>query len=41
MKNNIKVQRAIYDLTLAGLANKIAKLFNKTVEDIFQLEGNE
>ena len=27
MKNNIKVQRAIHDLTLSGLANKIAKLF--------------
>ena len=66
MKNSIKVQRAIHDLTQAGLAEKIgvsrqtinameknkyvpstvlalkiAKLFKKSVEDIFQLEGNE
>jgi len=66
MKNSIKVQRAIHDMTQADLANhigvsrqsinaieknkyvpstvlalKIAKLFNKAVEDIFFLEGNE
>ena len=66
MKNSIKVQRAIHDMTQADLANhigvsrqsinaieknkyvpstvlalKIAKLFNKEVEDIFFLEGNE
>lgn len=66
MKNSIKVQRAIHDMTQADLANhigvsrqsinaieknkyvpstvlalKIAKLFNKTVEDIFALEGDE
>jgi putative transcriptional regulator len=66
MKNNIKVQRAIHDMTQANLAEKIgvsrqsinaieknkyvpstllalkiAKLFKKSVEDIFFLEDNE
>ncbi|RLD30198.1 MAG: transcriptional regulator [Bacteroidetes bacterium] len=66
MKNSIKVQRAIHDMTQADLANhigvsrqsinaieknkyvpstvlalKIAKLFKKSVEDIFYLESNE
>ena len=66
MKNNIKVQRAIHDLTQAALAEKIgvsrqtinameknkyvpstvlalklAKLFNISVENIFQLDDNE
>jgi len=66
MKNSLKVERAIHDMTQADLANhigvsrqsinaieknkyvpstvlalKIAKLFNKAVEDIFFLEGNE
>ena len=66
MKNSIKVQRAIHDMTQADLAKligvrrqsinaieknkyvpstvlalKIAKLFKKSVEDIFVLEGNE
>lgn len=66
MKNSIKVQRAIHDMTQADLAKligvsrqsinaieknkyvpstvlalKIARLFKKTVEDIFFLEGNE
>ena len=66
MKNNIKVQRAIHDMTQASLAEKIgvsrqsinaieknkyvpstllalkiAKLFKKSVEDIFFLEDNE
>ena len=64
MKNNIKVQRAIHDMTQADLAEaigvsrqtinameknkyvpstvlalKIARLFKKSVEDIFSLEG--
>jgi len=63
MKNNIKVQRAIHDMTQADLAEaigvsrqtinameknkyvpstvlalKIARLFKKSVEDIFSLE---
>jgi putative transcriptional regulator len=66
MKNKIKVQRAIHDLTQAALAEKIgvsrqtinameknkyvpstvlalkiARLFNKPVEDIFILEDHE
>lgn len=66
MKNSIKVQRAINDMTQADLAKqigvsrqsinaieknkyvpstvlalKIAKLFKKSVEDIFFLEGDE
>lgn len=66
MKNSIKVQRAIFNLTQAELAAKIgvsrqtinaleknkyipstvlalklAKLFKKPVEQIFELEGNE
>ena len=66
MKNNIKVERAIHDLTQADLAEKIgvsrqtinameknkyvpstllalkiARLFNKPVESIFQLEDHE
>lgn len=66
MKNNIKVQRAIHDMTQADLAQqigvsrqtinameknkyvpstllslKIAKLFKKTVEDIFLLEDED
>jgi putative transcriptional regulator len=64
MKNNIKVQRAIHDMTQADLAEaigvsrqtintmeknkyvpstvlalKIARLFKKSVEDIFSLLG--
>jgi putative transcriptional regulator len=66
MKNRIKVQRAIHDLTQADLAEKIgvsrqsinaieknkyvpstllalkiARLFNKPVEEIFILEDHE
>ena len=66
MKNNIKVERAIKDLTQEELANKIsvsrqtinameankyvpstvlalkiAKVFNKPVEEIFMLEKND
>ena len=66
MKNNIKVERAIKDLTQEELANKvsvsrqtinameankyvpstvlalkIAKVFNKSVEEIFILEKND
>ncbi len=66
MKNKLKVERAIHDLTQAQLAEKIgvsrqtinameknkyvpstllalklAKLFNKPVEDIFFLEDHE
>ena len=66
MKNNIKVERAIHDLTQADLAEKIgvsrqtinameknkyvpstvlalklARLFNKPVEEIFCLEDHE
>ena len=66
MKNNIRVERAIKDITqsdLAGmvgvsrqtinsiesnkyipstlLALKIARVFGKSVEEIFQLENNE
>ena len=66
MKNTVKVQRAIHDMTQASLAEKIgvsrqsinaieknkyvpstllalkiAKLFKKSVEDIFFLEDNE
>ena len=66
MKNNIKVERAIHNLTQADLADeigvsrqtinameknkyvpstvlalKIARLFNKPVEDIFQLEDSD
>ena len=66
MKNNIKVERAIHNLTQADLAEKIgvsrqtinameknkyvpstllalkiARLFNKPVESIFQLEAHE
>ncbi len=66
MKNNIKVERAIKDLTQEELANKvsvsrqtinamesnkyvpstvlalkIAKVFNKSVEQIFMLEKND
>ena len=66
MKNKIKIQRAIHDLTQASLAEKIgvsrqtinameknkyvpstvlalkiARLFNKSVEDIFILEDHE
>ncbi len=66
MKNNIKVQRAIYNLTQQDLAEKIgvsrqtinaleagkyvpstvlalklAKLFDKTVNEIFQLEDGD
>jgi putative transcriptional regulator len=66
MKNKIKIQRAIHNLTQAELAEKIgvsrqtinamelgkytpstilalkiAKLFGKNVEDIFQLEDEE
>ncbi len=66
MKNNLKVERAIHDLTQAALAEKIgvsrqtinameknkyvpstvlalkiARLFNKSVEDIFILEDHE
>lgn len=66
MTNNIKVERAIKDLTQEELANKvsvsrqtinameankyvpstvlalkIAKIFNKTVEEIFFLEKND
>ena len=66
MKNNIKVLRAMHDMTQADLANKIgvsrqsinaiekgkfipstvlalkiARLFNKTVEDIFSLESTD
>lgn len=66
MKNNIKVERAIKNLTQEDLANqvgvsrqtinameankyvpstvlalKIAKVFNKSVEDIFILEKND
>ena len=66
MKNNIKVERAIKDLTQEELANKvsvsrqtinameankyvpstvlalkIAKVFNKPVEEIFILEKND
>jgi putative transcriptional regulator len=66
MKNSLKVQRAIHDMTQADLAKhigvsrqsinaieknkyvpstvlalKIAKLFKKSVEDIFYLEGSE
>ena len=66
MKNSIKVQRAIHDMTQADLAKligvsrqsinaieknkyvpstvlalKIAKLFKKTVEDIFFLEDED
>jgi putative transcriptional regulator len=66
MKNNIKVQRAVYNLTQQELAEKIgvsrqtinaleagkyvpstvlalklAKLFEKTVNEIFQLEEGD
>jgi putative transcriptional regulator len=66
MKNNIKVERAIMDLTQEQLANevsvtrqtinameankyvpstvlalKIARVFNKSVEDIFMLDEND
>lgn len=66
MKNKLKVERAIHDLTQAALAEKIgvsrqtinameknkyvpstllalklARLFNKPVEDIFILEDHE
>jgi putative transcriptional regulator len=66
MKNNIKVERAILDLTQEQLANevsvtrqtidameankyvpstvlalKIARVFNKSVEDIFMLDEND
>ena len=66
MKNNIKVERAIKNLTQEDLANKvsvsrqtinameankyvpstvlalkIAKIFNKTVEEIFMLEKGD
>ena len=66
MKNNLKVERAIHNLTQAGLAEKIgvsrqsinameknkyvpstvlalkiAKLFNKPVEEIFFLEETD
>ncbi len=66
MKNNIKVERAIHNLTQQDLADKIkvsrqtinameankyvpstvlalkiAKLFNKPVEDIFSLEKSD
>ena len=66
MKNKLKVERAIHDLTQAELADKIgvsrqtinameknkyvpstllalklARLFNKPVEDIFYLEDHE
>lgn len=66
MKNKIKIERAIHDLTQAALAEKIgvsrqtinameknkyvpstvlalkiARLFNKSVEDIFILEDDE
>jgi putative transcriptional regulator len=66
MKNNIKIERAINDLTQEELANKvkvsrqtinameankyvpstvlalkIAKIFNKSVEEIFILEKND
>jgi len=66
MKNKLKIQRAINDMTQADLAEKIgvsrqsinaieknkyvpstvlalkiAKLFKVSVEDIFELEGNE
>jgi len=66
MKNNIKVQRAIYNLTQQDLAErvnvsrqtinaleagkyvpstvlalKLAKLFDKTVNDIFELEDTD
>jgi len=66
MRNSLKVERAIHDMTQADLAKnigvsrqsinaieknkyvpstvlalKIAKLFKKSVEDIFFLEGNE
>ena len=66
MKNKLKIQRAIHDMTQAELAEKIgvsrqsinaieknkyvpstvlalkiAQLFKVTVEDIFELEGNE
>ena len=66
MKNNLKVERAIHDLTQADLAErigvsrqsinameknkyvpstvlalKIAKLFNKPVEDIFFLDETD
>ncbi|WP_223033465.1 helix-turn-helix transcriptional regulator [Hanstruepera marina] len=66
MKNNLKVERAIHNLTQADLAErigvsrqsinameknkyvpstvlalKIAKLFNKSVEDIFFLDEND
>ena len=66
MKNNLKVERAIHNLTQADLANrigvsrqsinameknkyvpstvlalKIAKLFNKPVEEIFFLEETD
>lgn len=66
MKNNVKVQRAIFNLTQAELAEKIgvsrqtinaieagkyvpstvlalkiAKLFEKSVNDIFELEADD
>ena len=66
MKNKIKIERAIHDLTQADLAEKIgvsrqtinameknkyvpstvlalkiARLFNKKVEDIFLLDDND
>jgi len=66
MKNNIKVQRAIHNLTQQDLADrisvsrqtinaleagkyvpstvlalKLAKLFNKTVNEIFELEAED
>ena len=66
MKNRLKVERAILDITQEGLAKKIgvsrqtinsieknryipstvlalkmSKLFNKTVNDIFELEVDE
>jgi len=66
MKNNIRIERAIKDITQADLAErvgvsrqtinsiesnkyipstvlalKIARVFSKTVEEIFQLEKND
>jgi putative transcriptional regulator len=52
MKNNIRVERAILNITQAELAEKvrvsstvlalkIARVFEKKVEDVFQLEEED
>ena len=44
MKNRIRVERAELRITqqhLADLALKIAQVFNKSVEQVFQLEPSD